>query len=64
MGSYRAPTEDMRFVIDQLCRVEAALGGVPPFDELGLGSELSSTLLEESARGSVTPNRLPAAKAR
>ena len=50
MGSYRAPTEDMRFVIDQLCRVEATLGSVPPFDELGLGSELSSTLLEESAR--------------
>ena len=60
MGSYTAPVDDMRFVIDELCDVGGQLGEVPAFADLGVGSELSSALLEESAKfcsGVVAPLR-------
>lgn len=50
MGNYRAPVEDMRFVIDELCCVEAQLGGLDCFAELGVGADLTGALLDESAR--------------
>lgn len=50
MGNYRAPVEDMAFVIDELCEVESALNDVEVFVELGVGSELTAALLDESAK--------------
>ncbi len=50
MGNYRAPIEDMAFVIDELCDVERALADVEQFVELGIGSELTAALLDESAK--------------
>ena len=60
MTSYTAPLRDMQFVIDELCDVSTALGELPAFAELGVGSELSSALLDESAKlcsGVVAPLR-------
>ena len=50
MGKYRAPLEDMQFVIDELCCIEEQLGSLPSFAELGVGADLSTALLDESAR--------------
>ncbi len=50
MSGYQAPVEDMAFVIDELCAVGAAFADVPRFAGLGLGAELTATLLAESAR--------------
>jgi alkylation response protein AidB-like acyl-CoA dehydrogenase len=50
MGNYRAPVEDMAFVIDELCEVESALADIESFVELGVGSELTAALLDESAK--------------
>ncbi|MEP5764408.1 MAG: acyl-CoA dehydrogenase [Halieaceae bacterium] len=50
MSTYRAPVEDMQFVIDELCELESGLGSLPCFAESGVGPDLSTALLDESAR--------------
>jgi alkylation response protein AidB-like acyl-CoA dehydrogenase len=50
MSSYRAPLEDMQFVIDELCEIETSLGTLDCFAEAGVGPELTTALLDESAR--------------
>jgi alkylation response protein AidB-like acyl-CoA dehydrogenase len=50
MSNYRAPVEDMKFVIDELCDIETQLGTLDSFVESGVGAELTSALLDESAR--------------
>ena len=47
---YRAPLEDMRFLIDEVLDAESSLGGLPRFEELGVGEELTGALLEEGAK--------------
>lgn len=47
---YRAPLEDMRFVIDEVLRIGDTLGGLPRFEELGLGDELTAALLDEGGK--------------
>jgi alkylation response protein AidB-like acyl-CoA dehydrogenase len=50
MSSYRAPIEDMTFLIDEVLDVGQALGSLPAFEELGVGPDLSTALLDEGAR--------------
>ncbi len=50
MGTYRAPVEDMNFVINELLQSEAKLGQLPTFAEAGVGQELAAALLDEAAR--------------
>ncbi|MFU8764342.1 MAG: acyl-CoA dehydrogenase family protein, partial [Haliea sp.] len=50
MSTYRAPIEDMTFLIEELLDVGGTLGALPAFAELGLGSELTSALLDEGAK--------------
>jgi alkylation response protein AidB-like acyl-CoA dehydrogenase len=50
MSTYRAPVEDMQFVIDELCEIESSLGSLEGFAEAGVGPELTTALLDESAR--------------
>jgi len=50
MSTYRAPIEDMTFLIEELLDVGGTLGTLPAFAELGLGSELTSALLDEGAK--------------
>ena len=50
MSTYRAPVEDMKFVIDELCEIETELGAMEAFAESGVGEELTTALLDESAR--------------
>jgi alkylation response protein AidB-like acyl-CoA dehydrogenase len=47
---YRAPLEDMRFVIDEVLRVEETLGSLPRFADLGVGEDLTAALLEEGGK--------------
>jgi len=47
---YRAPLEDMRFVIDEVLRITETLGHLPRFEELGLSDELTSALLDEGGK--------------
>ncbi|GAB5414774.1 MAG: acyl-CoA dehydrogenase [Congregibacter sp.] len=47
---YRAPVEDMRFLIDEVLCVENELGSLPRFADLGVGSELTGALLDEAAK--------------
>ncbi|MEM1404441.1 MAG: acyl-CoA dehydrogenase [Pseudomonadota bacterium] len=47
---YRAPLEDMRFLIDEVLDAQASLGGLPRFEDLGVGEELTGALLEEGAK--------------
>ena len=47
---YRAPLEDMRFLIDEVLEAESSLGTLPRFEELGVGEELTGALLEEGAK--------------
>jgi len=50
MSNYRAPIEDMTFLIEELLDVGGTLGALPAFAELGLGPELTSALLDEGAK--------------
>ncbi len=50
MSTYRAPVADMQFVIDELCQIESSLGSLAGFAEAGIGPELTTALLDESAR--------------
>ena len=47
---YRAPVDDMRFIIDEVLGVEATLGKLPRYAELGIGADLTTALLDEGAR--------------
>ncbi|WP_439105970.1 acyl-CoA dehydrogenase [Congregibacter sp.] len=47
---YRAPLEDMRFVIDEVLRAGETLGSLPRFEELGVGEELTAALLDEGGK--------------
>lgn len=50
MSNYRAPVEDMQFVIDELCDIESTLGEIETFADKGIGPDLTTALLDESAR--------------
>ena len=50
MSNYRAPVEDMQFVIDELCDIESTLGDLEAFADKGIGPDLTTALLDESAR--------------
>jgi alkylation response protein AidB-like acyl-CoA dehydrogenase len=50
MSSYRAPVEDMQFVIDELCGIESYLGSLDNFSDKGIAPDLTTALLDESAR--------------
>ena len=50
MSTYRAPVEDMKFVIDELCNIGEELGSLEVFAESDVGEELTTALLDESAR--------------
>jgi 3-(methylsulfanyl)propanoyl-CoA dehydrogenase len=50
MGTYRAPMEDMRFLIDELLDAESQLGGLEAFAEFGVGSDLTTALLDEAGK--------------
>ena len=50
MDSYRAPLEDMTFIIDELLEAEGALGSLPQFADCGVGPELTTALLDEAAK--------------
>jgi alkylation response protein AidB-like acyl-CoA dehydrogenase len=50
MNNYRAPVDDMQFVIDELCEIESSLGALAPFADKGVGPDLTTALLDESAR--------------
>lgn len=47
---YRAPVEDMCFIIDEVLRVEDLLGSLPRYADLGVGAELTAALLDEGAK--------------
>jgi alkylation response protein AidB-like acyl-CoA dehydrogenase len=49
-ANYHAPIEDMRFLIDELLDAESSLGSLTPFEEQGVGPDLTSALLDEAAR--------------
>ena len=61
MGTYRAPLEDMRFLIDELLDAQGQLGSLPAFAELGVGPDLTTALLDGPAgrrcTGSPAPRR-------
>ncbi len=50
MTSYRAPVEDMAFLIDEVLDSATALGAVDCFSDFGVGPELTSALLDEAAK--------------
>ena len=50
MSDYRAPVEDMQFVIDELCDIGETMGSLDVFAEMGVGADLTTALLDESAR--------------
>lgn len=50
MANYRAPLDDMSFLIDEVLDAGTQLGQLPAFAELGVGSELTSALLSEAAK--------------
>ncbi|WOJ94932.1 acyl-CoA dehydrogenase [Congregibacter variabilis] len=47
---YRAPLEDMRFVIDEVLCIGETLGSLPRFEELGVGEDLTAALLDEGGK--------------
>jgi alkylation response protein AidB-like acyl-CoA dehydrogenase len=50
MGTYRAPLEDMCFIIDELLDAEGTLGSLPLYAEYGVGPDLTTALLDEGAK--------------
>ena len=50
MSDYRAPIEDMAFIIDEVLAVESVLGSLPRFEELGVGVDLTTALLDEAGK--------------
>ena len=47
---YRAPLEDMQFLIDDVLDIEGTLGQLPRFAEHGIGAELTTALLDEAGK--------------
>ena len=47
---YKAPTEDMQFLIDDVLDVGRVLGDLPQYADLGLGPELTTAVLDEAAK--------------
>ncbi len=47
---YRAPLEDMQFLIDDVLDIEATLGSLPRFAEHGIGADLTTALLDEAGK--------------
>ncbi|MFT7286100.1 MAG: alkylation response protein AidB-like acyl-CoA dehydrogenase [Halieaceae bacterium] len=47
---YRAPIEDMAFIIDEVLAAGEVLGGLPRFGDMGVGPDLTSALLDEGAK--------------
>ena len=50
MDTYRAPVEDMSFLIDEVLDAEQVLGTLPDFADFGVGAELTTALLDEAAK--------------
>ena len=50
MSTYRAPVEDMCFIIDELLDAQNTLGTLPAYQEYGVGPELTTALLDEGAK--------------
>ncbi|MEH6585392.1 MAG: acyl-CoA dehydrogenase [Halioglobus sp.] len=50
MDTYRAPVEDMSFLIDEVLDAESVLGTLPDFADFGVGAELTTALLDEAAK--------------
>ncbi|GAB3286884.1 acyl-CoA dehydrogenase [Parahaliea aestuarii] len=50
MAYYRAPLDDMTFLIDELLDAGSRLGNLPAYAELGVGPELTTALLDEAAK--------------
>lgn len=50
MGTYRAPVEDMGFLINEVLDAETVLGALPVFEDYGIGPELTTALLDEAAK--------------
>ena len=50
MPNYRAPLEDMTFVIDELLEAQSTLAELPGFEGMGVGPDLTVALLDEAAR--------------
>ena len=50
MDSDRAPVEEMRFLIDEVLDAETQLRGLPHFEDLGVGPDLTTALLDEAAK--------------
>ena len=47
---YRAPLEDMQFLIDDVLDIEGTLGQLPRFAEHGIGADLTTALLDEAGK--------------
>ncbi|MDA8738424.1 acyl-CoA dehydrogenase [Luminiphilus sp.] len=47
---YKAPLDDMQFLIDDVCRAGARLGDLPRFEGLEVGTDLTTALLEEASK--------------
>ena len=50
MGTYRAPVEDINFLIDEVLDVENVLGSIPDFADFGVGPDLTTALVDEAAK--------------
>lgn len=50
MSTYRAPIEDMAFLVDEVLDAGSTLGALPRFEELGVGPDLTTALLDEAAK--------------
>ena len=50
MDNYRAPVEDMQFVIDEVLNLESRLGALPVYEDKGVGSDLTLAVLDEAAK--------------
>lgn len=50
MDNYRAPVEDMQFVIDEVLNLEGRLGALPAYEDKGVGSDLTLAVLDEAAK--------------
>jgi alkylation response protein AidB-like acyl-CoA dehydrogenase len=47
---YKAPLDDMQFLIDDVCQAGARLGDLPLFEGLEVGTDLTTALLEEASK--------------
>ena len=47
---YKAPLDDMQFLINDVCQAGARLGDLPRFEGLEVGTDLTTALLEEASK--------------